>query len=710
MRLFRLPLLVSLGLSVYAGCANAQGIVVKPAGVDSLSSLLRPSFVSPATKSIAVTESTHGIRLTDPYRWLEDHKSEEVVTWTRAQHDAALGWLETNSPPVPGLRDELTRFIDRTITSPPSFYKGREFFTRKVKGDAQAKLYTRLDGKEVLLFDPMTIDPSGKSALSGRAMSRDASIMAVGLQRAGDELPTQYFIDSKSGRTVYPPLKEVWSVSWTKDNAVAYVQPRTADQVAKQLPLYSQKLSLGTAIADAPVIHKFADAKQWGGVGDFEYSPYTIYVTGEGKRGQYAIQKTGSSDAPRTIFSEKEANASIQMIGDTIYAWSNAGASNGRLFKANVAAPEYKDWKQIVPEQKDAVLESFVVTKTNIIVLEKRELLKRLRVLDLEGKFVRDLPAPEFGSVSSVYYDRDSDTIYASLSTFTAPFKLYKMSGTKLDWQFMYQDETVLDTANIETKQVMVTSRDGTKVPMFVSYKKGTVLDGNNPTLIYGYGGFNIGIGVSYLGTFASLINRGVVVAQPGLRGGNEYGEAWHEGGMLGNKQNVYDDFYASAEWLIKEGYTKSSRLIAYGGSNGGLLVGAAATQRPELFKAIICSVPLLDMVRYHKFRIARYWIPEYGDPDKAADFAWLLRYSPYHNIRAGINMPTMLVIAGENDTRVDPLHAKKFVALAQNNPGQINPILLKMDYGSGHGSGKSTAQQVEDRETWLRFVLAMSR
>jgi prolyl oligopeptidase len=700
--------------SLNAISVNAQAplqVTSKDGGPGSLSALLQPStFSPPKSVAIPVSERKHGMLLTDPYQWLESNKSPEVVTWTRSQHDATLNWLEQNAPSVPGLRDELTRFIDRTVTSPPSFYKGREFFTRKVKGDAQAKLYTRIDGKEVLLFDPMTIDSSGKSALSGRAHSRDASIVAVGLQRAGDELPTQYFIDSKTGRTVYPPLKEVWSVSWTKDNAVAYVQPRTQEQVSKQLPLYSQKLSLGTELKDAPIVHRFTDAKQWGGVRDFEYAPYTIYSTGEGKSAKYALQKTGSSDTPRMVFEEKGADASLSIIGDTIYAWSNASAPNGRLFKASVNAPEFKQWKPILAEQKDAVLESFSVTKTNIIVLEKRDLLKRLRVLDLDGKFVRDLPAPEFGSVSSISYDRDSDTLYAALSTFTAPFKLYKLSGTKLDWQFMYQDQTVLDTSNIETKQVYVTSRDGTKVPMFVSYKKGIKLDGNNPTLLYGYGGFNIGIGVNYLGTYSSLINRGVVVAQPGLRGGDEYGESWHEGGMLGNKQNVFDDFYASAEWLIKEGYTRPSRMVAFGGSNGGLLVGAAATQRPDLFNGIICSVPLLDMVRYHKFRIARYWIPEYGDPEKAADFAWLLRYSPYHNIRAGVNMPTMLVIAGENDTRVDPLHAKKFVALAQSNLGQTNPILLKMDYDSGHGSGKSTAQQVDDRETWLRFVLAMTK
>jgi prolyl oligopeptidase len=681
---------------------NAQ----TPATLGALSALS-----APATPARPITETVNGKALTDPYRWLEDNKSEEVVKWTRAQHDAALAWLAKNTPEVPGLRDELTRYTDRTVTSPPTFKKGREFFTRKVKGEAQAKFYTRLDGKEVLLFDPMKLDPSGKSSLSGVAYSRDASLASVGIQVAGDELPTQYIVNSKTGAAVHPPLVQVQGVSWTADNGVAYIEQRTQEQITKQLPLFWQRLKLGSPVKDAPVVHKWSDAKNWGSVSDFEYSPYTMYDIGEGwQQNTIAIARTGSADAPRVIFDVKGARATIEMLGDTIYARTTANSPNGRLLKASVAQPEFKDWKEIVAEEKGVVLESFVVTKKNIIVTEKRDLLKRVRVLDLDGKFVRDLPAPEFGSIAGVSYDRDSNTLYAALTTFTAPFKLYKLDADKLEWQFLYQDESVLDTANIETKQVNYTSRDGTQVPMFLSYKKGTKLDGNNPTLLYGYGGFNIGINVSYIGAFATLVNRGVVVAQPGLRGGDEYGEAWHRGGMLGNKQNVFDDFYAAAEYLIKAGYTQPSKLVAFGGSNGGLLVGAAATQRPDLFKGIVCSVPLLDMVRYHKFRIARYWIPEYGDPDKADDFNWLLRYSPYHNIRAGVNMPAMLVIAGENDTRVDPLHAKKFVALAQATVGQTNPVMLKMDYDSGHGSGKSTAQQVEDRETWLRFVLAMTR
>jgi prolyl oligopeptidase len=676
----------------------------------STSCVLAQTFTPPLTPARPVTDTVHGVKLTDPYRWLEDNKNEEVVKWTRAQHDAATAWLDKNAPPVPGLREELTRYIDRTITSPPSFYKGREYFTRRVKGDAQSKFYTRINGKEVLLFDPLKLDPSGKSALSGSSFSRSGNIVAIGIQVAGDELPTQYFIDSKTGKEVFPPLPQVWWVSWTADEKVAYVQPRTKEQVTNQLPLFTQKHTLGTALANSSTVQRFTDSKQWGGVADFEYSPYTMTTLGEGRSAKYSIAKTGSSETPRLIFAEPDAQANVYMFGETIYARTNAGAPNYRLMKATTAAPEFKDWKDILPEQKDAVLEGFVVTKHNIIVREKRELTIKLRVLDLDGKFVRELPAPEFGSVGGMSYDRDSDTLYVSLSTFNAPFKLYKLDGKALAWNFMYQDETVLDSKDIETKLVYATSRDGTKIPIFLSYKKGIKLDGTNPTLVYGYGGFNIGIDVAFLGSRIALINRGLVYADVGLRGGDEFGRAWHRAGMLGSKQNVYDDFYAAADWLVKQGYTTSKKMVAYGGSNGGLLTGVAATQRPELFNGIISSVPLLDMVRYHKFKIARYWIPEYGDPDQAADFSWLLAYSPYHNVRAGVSLPTTLLIAGENDTRVDPLHAKKFAALAQNNVGQVNPVLLKMDYGSGHGAGKSTQQLVDDIELWQRFVMAMTK
>lgn len=249
-------------------------------------------------------------------------------------------------------------------------------------------------------------------------------------------------------------------------------------------------------------------------------------------------------------------------------------------------------------------------------------------------------------------------------------------------------------------------SKDSTRVPAFIIHRKDIKLDGNNPVLITAYGGFNSGIEPHYYGFYASFLNRGGIVVEAGIRGGNEYGESWHRDGMLAKKQNCFDDFNSCTEWLIKEKYTNPKRVVAIGGSNGGLLMGAIAVQRPDLYKAIVCEVPLLDMLRYHKFLIARYWIPEYGSSEQDEEFRWLLRYSPYHNVRLGVNVPTMLVTAGANDTRVDPMNAKKFVAALQNNPGQVSPIILHMDFNSGHGSGQSTEQAIDNWTFIFEFIM----
>lgn len=324
---------------------------------------------------------------------------------------------------------------------------------------------------------------------------------------------------------------------------------------------------------------------------------------------------------------------------------------------------------------------------------------------------IQDLALPEFGNIGSLSYHKESNTIFVSFTTFTVPTKIYKLDGKTLKWTFFYQDDSPLNTSEIEAKQVFYNSKDGTRIPMFIVHKKGIKLDGNNPALLYGYGGFNISMTPHFLGLTASFVNRGGVYAVACLRGGSEYGENWHKQGMLHNKQNVFDDFISASEYLIQNGYTSRNRLAIKGGSNGGLLVGAVATKRPDLFRVVVCAVPLLDMIRFHKFLIARYWIAEYGNPDKEDDFRYLLSYSPYHNIRAGISLPTMLIKAGENDTRVDPLHAKKFVALLQNSPWQTNPILLFVDFESGHGSGQSIEQQIFNTKIewqWLMNQLGM--
>jgi prolyl oligopeptidase len=283
---------------------------------------------------------------------------------------------------------------------------------------------------------------------------------------------------------------------------------------------------------------------------------------------------------------------------------------------------------------------------------------------------------------------------------------VYGFGGKALDWSLVWQDDPPLDLSQIVATRVYVPARDGTRIPVFIAHRKDVQRSGANPTLLRVYGGFDVAVQPFYLGSYSAFINRGGVFVDAGVRGGDEYGEKWHEQAMLAQKQNTFDDTIAVAEWLIREQYTQPAKLAVEGGSNGGLTVGAAITQRPDLFRAAICQVPLLDMVRYHKFLIARYWIPEYGDPDRDADFRWLLRYSPYHNVRSGVNLPRTLVVAGEYDSRVDPMHAKKFVAEAQNHAGQVAPILLYMDFDSGHGTGKTQQQRVIDRDYELRFLM----
>ena len=332
--------------------------------------------------------------------------------------------------------------------------------------------------------------------------------------------------------------------------------------------------------------------------------------------------------------------------------------------------------------------------------------MSRLTLYDLDGKRLREIELPEVGNVGGMSYNREEDSLYISLNTFTSTPKTFVASPSDFKWRLYYQRELPIDMSGIEGKIVFYPSKDGTKIPAFVIHKKGLELNGNNPVLINGYGGFNSGIEPGYQGFYAPLLEKGIVVVRAGIRGGDEYGEAWHRNGMLGKKQNTFDDFNSCVEWLIKEKYTHPQKVVAMGGSNGGLLMGAIATQRHDLYKAIVCQVPLLDMLRYHKFLIARYWIPEYGSSDDPEQFGWILPYSPYHNIKAGVSLPTMLVTTGANDSRVDPLHAKKFVAAVQNNPGQVNPVILHIDYESGHGSGQSTEQSIKNWTFTFEFIM----
>ncbi len=663
------------------------------------------AFNPPSTRLIPVKDTIHGFEITDYFRWLEDKSDPDVYSWTKTQHEFTLRYIKKNTEEIPGIKQELEAYLDREYRSAP-FYKGnREFFYARKKGEQQNKLFTSINGMEKLIFDPMDYDKSGKASIYSLELTEDGKKAAVGIQYSGDEIVEYRIIDTNTGKVLGKPITGLRSFSWTLDEKHAYITVRTKEMIDAQKPLETYLHTIGESRDKDVLLGAPEDAKDNISFWDDRWGELTFKSKGDFYSNTLWMRKSNSEDEFTELYSSDKFRAFPQVRNGLIYYMTNHEAPNFKIMRAQVDNPKFSEWSEFYAE-KETVLEGFVITSDFVLVRDKKDVLSRIQAYDFDGKLIKDVELPEVANVAGMSYHKQSNNVFVNLSTFTSPAKVYKLDGKTLEWTFHFQDTPPIDTKDIESKLVFYTSKDSTKVPLFIIYKKGVKLDGNNPTLLYGYGGFNIGMGPNFIGTTASFVNRGGIYAIACIRGGDEYGESWHNDGMLFKKQNSFDDFIAAGEYLIREKYTNKDKLCIRGGSNGGLLIGAMVTQRPDLFKSAVCLVPLLDMLRYHKFLIARYWIPEYGDPDKKVDFLNILEYSPYHNIRRGFNYPEIFIKAGENDSRVDPLHAKKFAAALQNNPGQSNPVLLFVDFDSGHGSGQTTAQKVENMSLEWRFIM----
>ncbi len=665
-------------------------------------------FDFPKTEKRPVTDQLHTIKLTDNYRWLEDKTSSEVIEWTRKQHEATKAFLNDTIPEIDGLRAEIEKVADRDIRYNYKLKAGRTFFTQQLKGEQQPKIYTKIDGEDRLLFDPEARDASGKSSIQYSTLSKSATKIAVGVQAKGDEILTYYIIDTLTGEEVCPCIEGVRGFSWTNDEMGGYIRVNTREMIDQQKPLKIYLHRLGTDRADDEFLFSPEDAKKFANIWDAEESDLTFLLTGDYFSGSIRMRKAGTNNDFVEIYNSSEFSSNPFGLEDRLYFHSNHDASNNKIFTTSVDKPYFEHWETYFEPADDQVLEHFYIARDYLIVCLKKDVLSKLYLYDLDGKtLIKSLQLPIDGDVTFSKLIREENKLMVYISSFTSTSNVYLFDLTTLEWEFFYHNDLGIALPEMVSKQLFYASKDGTNIPLFVVHRADIELDGTNPALLSGYGGFNQSTKPQFIGgADLAFIKRGGVIVKTCLRGGSEYGEKWHQAGMLSNKQNTFDDFITAAEFLIREKYTSAEKLAIYGGSNGGLLVGAAVTQRPDLFKACISSVPLLDMIRYHQFLIARYWIPEYGDSSIKDEFEYLLQYSPYHNIRQGIDYPTMLFIAGENDTRVDPLHAKKMVAAMQNNEGQQNPIMLYMDYDSGHGSGKSTAQFVEGSLIRMRFIM----
>ncbi len=692
----------------------------------SLPAVAAPPSAPPPTEARPVTDVLHGETIVDPYRWLEgDAKgvlTPEVNAWTDAQLAYTREVLD-NLPGRKAVEARLRELMEVGAIGAPRMRGNRYFYGKREGNENQARIFVRegLSGTPKLLLDPNTLDARGLVTVSWTSPDPAGKLLAFGMYRAGDENSTLYVLDVDSGRWLADEIPgKVGSVDWLPDSTGFFYRnlenvkdpysgqvmfhrlgthPRQDVRLFRQ---YTKEENAKLATTYGPGFSASEDGR-WG---------LLSYSTGTSTNDLWAIDldryfRTGEFVKTDVIVGSESTSRGTS-LGDTLFLHTTDGAKNGRVVAVDLNAPAHAGWKTLVPERKDVSIRGVSLARGILAVSLLKDAATRIELYALDGKPLGELPLPGIGS-AYLSTSQDRTEAFLTYTSFNEPSGVWRVDLATKKVELWERPKVPVDPSIVEVKQVFVPSKDGTKVPMFVVHKKGLKLDGANPTLLYAYGGFNVSQTPSFSATLFPWFEAGGVYALAGLRGGGEYGDAWHEAGMLGKKQNVYDDFIAAAEWLVAQKYTKPERLAVSGGSNGGLLTGAVLTQRPELFGAVISAVPLLDMLRYQSFLMARYWIPEYGTAENPEHFRFLKAYSPYHNVKKGTKYPAVLLTAGENDSRVHPLHARKMAALLQASTASdpaTKPVLLWVDREAGHGQGKPLALRVRDVADQRMFLM----
>jgi prolyl oligopeptidase len=668
-------------------------------------------------------DSYHGVRVEDPYRWLEDADSTESKAWVAAENALTSEYLRQ----IPGRQRILNRLTELwNFERYSNYFKagGRYFYSRNDGLQNQSVLYSvpSIHGDGKILLDPNTLSKDGTVALSGLNVSDDGKLLAYSISRSGSDWQEWRVRDIGTGKDLPDLLR--WSkfsrAGWSNDNHGFYYQrfaePRS-DQELTGANYYAKLYyhRLGEPQSSDKLIYERPDQKDWQfDGGTTEDGRYLIVEISKGAEDKnlvfYQDLKTPGSKITELVGTFDGAYVFLGNEGSRFYFRSTGGTPRGRIISIDVSRPGRENWKEIVPEQKDT-LQDARMAGGMLTLGYLKDAYSAAKIYKLDGKFVRDVGLPGIGTVTwSPARAGDTELFYAYTS-YTAPATLYRYDLKTGMSTVLRQSKLNFDPAAYETKQIFYASKDGTRVPMFLVYKKGLKQDGANPTYLYGYGGFNISLTPSFSVAILEWMEQGGLFAVPNLRGGGEYGEAWHEAGTKKNKQNVFDDFIAAAEWLIANRYTSTPKLAIGGGSNGGLLVGACLNQRPDLFGAALPAVGVMDMLRFHKFTIGWAWTVDYGSPDKAEDFPTLRAYSPLHNIKMGTKYPPTLVTTADHDDRVVSGHSFKYAAALQRAQEGPGPILIRIETKAGHGAGKPTSKIIEeaaDRWAFLEKTLNM--
>jgi prolyl oligopeptidase len=671
----------------------------------------------PPTRTVDQVDELHGVRVADPYRWLEDLDSPETAAWVAAQNELTFSYLE-QIPAREKIRQRLTHLWNFERYGIPFTEGGRYFYTRNDGLQNQSVLYVAesLDGPPRVLVDPNLLSADGTIALTETAPSHDGRLLVYGLSTAGSDWEEYRVRDVDSGADLPDQLRWIKfsNASWTHDNRgffySRYDEPEGGRLTATN---YYQKLyyhRLGTDQSDDRLVCHRPDEKEWGFNGqvtdDGQYLVITVWK-GTSDRNQIFYLDLAAPDAAVTelITGFDAQYVFVDNDGAIFWFFTNLDAPRGRLVAVDIRQPQRDRWKTVIPEAEET-LQSVTAINNQFIAVYLQDAHTVVRVYDLAGNYLRNIKLPGIGTARGFGGKRSDRESFYSFTSFSTPGTVYRYDAVTGQSVVYRQPRVDFNPEDYATRQIFYRSRDGTRVPMFITHRRGLALTGDNPTYLYGYGGFNASITPHFSVSRLVWMEMGGVYAVPNLRGGGEYGKQWHDAGRLKNKQNVFEDFIAAAEWLIENRYTNSRRLAIAGASNGGLLVGACITQRPELFGAALPAVGVMDMLRFHRYTIGWAWVSDYGSPDDPEMFPILYAYSPLHNIRPGTCYPATLITTADHDDRVVPAHSFKFAAALQAAQACDNPVLIRIETRAGHGAGKPTAKLIAEAADQLAFLV----
>lgn len=667
-------------------------------------------FNYPSTIQIPVADTIHGTIIVDKYRWLENYDDSTTQKWLAVQEEFTRSILD-RLPQRKWLTKrftELRRYDDES--TPQKVLVGERIFFWATRKDWERwAYYTKINesAEPELLFNP---NEWGLKTLNYVEPSRDGKYVAYGIAEAGNEEPTIKIMDVET-RRILPDSLKGWrqgGVSWLPDNSGFYY---TANPLKGEVPegeeqywdaVYFHKLGAPTP-QDKKVFCHDKVKEYWHYAGVSEDGKYVLFIRGQFNKNEVYLKKINDT----TFFPIKtgmDAQYDVNVIEDKLIIWTDADAPKGKVYITNIDKPTKENWRLLIPEAEDNL--SYVTgIAGHLYAVYVHNAHNIIKIFDLNGNYTSDLSLPTIGSAYVWGYWSKTD-IWVQFSSFTHPSTTFKYDLENNNLALYHRPPIDVDVANYVTDQVWYESKDGTKVPMFIVHLKNLKKNGANPTYLTGYGGFNASIEPYFSTTYVVWLEAGGMVAIPNLRGGGEYGQEWHKAGMLDKKQNVFDDFIAAAEWLIENKYTNSQTLAIGGASNGGLLMGAATVQKPDLFKVVECGVPLLDMIRYHRFGFANIWAEEYGSADDPEQFKYLLKYSPYHNVVDGAKYPAVLFVGSDNDARCHPLHAMKMAARMQEANSGNEPILVLVQKKSGHGGGTTLSESIKQQTDIWSFLM----